>query len=141
MEEPGKEKILVIDDEKSVLDAFKEIFLSTNYQISYAQSGKDAISKLENESFNIVIIDTTLPDIDALDLLEKIKNIDPLVRVIMMAWHTSAANITAAFQKRASEFILKPFQTSDVLRKVRKSLLFQKMSRTRERTKHLMPME
>ena len=93
------------------------------------------------DSFNIIILDTTLPDINALDLLEKIKNNDALIRVIMMSWHTSSMNITEAFQKKASEFLLKPFQSRDVIKKVRKSLLFQRLNKTRERAKFLMPLE
>ena len=141
MDKPGSEKILIVDDEKGIIDAFRDIFSNTTYQIEYANTGKETLEKLESDSFNIVVLDTTLPDSDAFALLEKIKNLDPRIRVIMMAWHTSAQNIAEAFQKRASEFILKPFQSSDVLKKVRKSLLFQRLSKARERTKHLMPLD
>jgi DNA-binding NtrC family response regulator len=135
------EKILIVDDEKNVLDALKDIFAQSEYEIDFARSGKECIEKVQLRIFNVVILDTTLPDTNSLELLEKIKNIDPQIRVIMMSWHTSAAKITEAFEKKASEFILKPFQSKDVLKKVRKSLLFQRMSKTRERAKHLMPMD
>ena len=135
------EKILVVDDEKNVLDALKEIFAQSEYQLEFARSGKECLEKVQSRLYNIVILDATLPDINALELLESVKNLDPQIRVIMMSWHTSAAKITEAFQKKASEFILKPFQSKDVLNKVRKSLLFQRMSKSREKAKHLMTME
>ena len=141
MEKPGSEKILVVDDEQGIIDAFREIFVQTDYYVQYACTGKESLEKLSAEVFNIVLLDTTLPDSDAFTLLEKIKNLDPRIRVIMMAWHTSAQNIAEAFQKRASEFILKPFQAGDVLKKVRRSLLFQRLTKARERTKHLMPLD
>jgi len=138
---PGEEKILIVDDEQGIIDAFREIFARTDYQLQYANNGKNTIKVIQAEKPNIVILDTTLPDIDALELLDKIKTIDSEIRVIMMSWHTSANTITKAFQKKASEFILKPFQSSDVLKKVRKSLLFQRMSKTRIKSKNLMPLE
>jgi len=141
MKKSGIEKILIVDDEKNIIDAFREIFSQTDYLIEYAQNSEQMMEKLSSGSFNLVVLDTSLPNTDALDLLEKIKNLDPRLRVIMMAWHTSAEKIAEAFQKRASEFILKPFQSRDVLRKVRKSLLFQRLSKVRERTRHLMPLD
>jgi DNA-binding NtrC family response regulator len=141
MEQSDLSKILIVDDEKSIIDAFREIFSQTDYVIEYAHNAQETIEKLESGSYNIVVLDTTLPGTDAFELLESIKNLDPGIRVIMMAWHTSARTIADAFQKRASEFILKPFQANDVLKKVRKSLLFQRLSKARERTQHLMPLD
>ena len=141
MEKTESQKILIVDDEKNVCEALKEIFVQTDYKLDFAYSGKETMEKLQMESFNVIILDTTLPDINSFQLLEKIKHTDSLIRVIMMSWHTSAESIAEAFQKKASEFILKPFQSRDVIKKVRKSLLFQRMSLTRERSKNLMPLD
>ena len=77
MEKPGFEKILVVDDEIGVIEAFKEIFSTTDYQVQYAQTGKSTLAKLDVEKYNLVILDNTLPDYESLDLLEQIKKRAP----------------------------------------------------------------
>src|SRR5690606_15829400 len=66
-------KVLLIEDQKEQSDALKALFKDKDIDIVQALNGKEALASLENQTFDCVILDLNLPDIDGMDLLEQIK--------------------------------------------------------------------
>lgn len=76
-------KVLLIEDQKEQSDALKALFKDKDIDIVQALNGKEALASLENQTFDCVILDLNLPDIDGMDLLEQIKSRDKKVPVII----------------------------------------------------------
>ncbi|MEZ4703932.1 MAG: sigma-54 dependent transcriptional regulator [Bdellovibrionota bacterium] len=107
-------KVLVVDDEESILDFFSVAFDSKKYSIDTAANGLLGIEKLEKKYFHLVITDLTMPHMDGLSLLENIKKISPDTQVIMMTAYGSTEIAVKAMKAGAFDYITKPFEIDEV---------------------------
>lgn len=103
-------KILVIDDEDVIRIAVKRILENkTNYHITAVDSGREGLEMLVKESFDLVLLDIKMPDMDGLEVLRLILSIKPEQNVIIMSGYTTKETIKQAIEEGASAFIEKPF--------------------------------
>jgi two-component system, cell cycle sensor histidine kinase and response regulator CckA len=119
----GTETILVVEDEKSLLDLARLIFESKGYTVLAAKDGVEAVEmyKQNREKISIVFTDIGLPRLNGRDMFAKLKEIDPDVKVIF----TSGIFIdikAELLRNGAKDFIQKPYKQEDVLRKIREVL-------------------
>ncbi len=109
------DKILVVDDEVEILNSLK-IFLEFNdYEVEIAQNGKEALLLMETNKFNIAILDINMPDMDGIELLQKIKARDFSMQVVMMTAYTSFDKTLKSLQNGAIDYILKPIGDLNIL--------------------------
>jgi two-component system cell cycle sensor histidine kinase/response regulator CckA len=117
------ETILVVEDEKSLLDLACLMFESKGYTVLAAKDGNDAVElyKQHREKISIVFTDIGLPGLDGKEVFTKLKEMDPDVKVIFTSGIFT--DIKAALLKDgAKDFIQKPYKQEDVLRKIREVL-------------------
>ncbi len=102
-------KLLTVDDEPGICEFMLDFFSGMGYSVSIALTGKEAISSVERDKPSIVFLDIIMPDMDGFEVLRRIKEIDPDIKVIMV----SAADDKEVREKAkalgADEFIRKPF--------------------------------
>ncbi len=110
----SKRKILVVDDHKDVLEALN-LLLSGKYDLSLALSGESALELVKNKVFDLAIVDLKMDGMSGLELLEKIKEISPSTKVIILTAHGTVELAVSALKKGASDFIEKPFQVDKLL--------------------------
>ncbi len=79
------ENILIIDDNKDVLDVFKQILVDEGYSVSTACNGTEGIEKFNKDCFDLVITDVNMPGMSGFDILENVKNAVPVVPIILMS--------------------------------------------------------
>ena len=79
------ENILIIDDNKDVLDVFKQILVDEGYSVSTACNGAEGIEEFNKDCFDLVITDVNMPGISGFDILENVKNAVPVVPIILMS--------------------------------------------------------
>ena len=115
-------KILVIDDDRSVRDMLSIVLKREGYQIQEAENGLSALKKLKAESFDLVVSDIKMPDINGIELLKKVKALTPDTTVIMMTAYTSAVDAVEAMKLGAEDYISKPFNLEELKIVIRKSL-------------------
>ncbi|MFC1858476.1 response regulator [Thermodesulfobacteriota bacterium] len=108
-------KILVVDDEKEICQNVKKILSKNNYEVSVASSADEALDKLAQESFSLLISDIVMPDTNGLELLKLVKKEWPLVKAVMMTAYTSTDTAVKAIRMGALDYLPKPF-TPDELR-------------------------
>ena len=77
-------KILIIDDEKSIRNTLKDILSYENYQVSLAENGMEAIKMVGANEFDVILCDIKMPEMDGLEVLEKLQEIAFDVPVIMI---------------------------------------------------------
>jgi DNA-binding NtrC family response regulator len=113
--------VLVVDDEVSVLETL-EIILEEQYKVLKAATGKEALEKITNESIDLVLLDIAVPDIDGMEILRRIKELDPDLPVIMATATDSARMAVKAMQLGACDYIAKPFDVEEVIMLARKAI-------------------
>ena len=76
-------KILIVDDEKTVCDEFREILQEENHQVDVATNGKDAIQKVQETEFDLVFLDVLMPRMEGREVFEEIKKVSRVSVAIM----------------------------------------------------------
>lgn len=115
-------KILVIDDEKSIRNALKEILEFEGHDVQDAQDGSEGFAKAEQEKFDLVFSDIKMPKMDGIEFLTKLQEIQPDTAVIMISGHGSIETAVEAIKKGAYDFIAKPLDLNRLLITVRNAL-------------------
>jgi DNA-binding NtrC family response regulator len=115
-----KPKILIVDDEPDICKALEFLLKREGYSVTSANSGEDAIEKLKAESFDVVITDLKMGKVDGITVLEKAKEINHDMPVIMMTAFASIESAVEAMKKGASDYIVKPFLNEEIKLTIKK---------------------
>ena len=117
-----KHSILVVDDEESMCE-FLDIMLSKEgYDVDLASSGEEAFSILDQKTFDLVITDIRMKDIDGIDVLKKTKSVNPETIVILISAFATADTAVQAMKEGAYDYVPKPFDLSDFQALVKNAL-------------------
>lgn len=122
-------KIMVVDDEPSVLESFKMILEIKDYAVDTFPDGPSAVSKLEKGKYDICFVDYKLPGMDGLQVLEKVKEIDPTIEVIVVTAYASEKSQSRAIQLGALEYLRKPFLMDEIYELVERGLRKRKTAK------------
>lgn len=113
--------ILICDDAAFMRMMIKDILTKNGYNIAgEAENGAVAIDKYKETSPDLVLMDITMPEMDGIQALKKIKESDPNASVIMCSAMGQQAMVIEAIQSGAKDFIVKPFQAERVIEAVKK---------------------
>ena len=121
------EHILIVDDEKNILQTLAPILQDEGYEISTAENGTDALRLVKEDMPLVVLLDIWLPDIDGIEVLKKIKEQQPEVIVIMMSGHGTIETAVKATKLGAYDFIEKPLSMEKVSLIVKHAIDLQRL--------------
>jgi len=113
--------ILVVDDEKTIREGCRDI-LKNDYYVECVQTGWEAINILSKNLFHIVLLDMNLPDISGMEVLEKIKRMNPDIEIIIITAYATIKSAIETVKKGAYDYIAKPFTPDDLRLSVQKTL-------------------
>lgn len=108
-------KILLVDDERIVLESFELILKDNGFDVSCVTSGEKALAILETKEFDLIISDLTMPGMSGLELTEKLKDKVPDVLLILMTGFSSVETAVKAMKLGAYDYIEKPFKPETLL--------------------------
>ncbi len=108
-------KILVIDDERSIRRALKEIFEFESYDVHEAENGKEGFDKIKNNSYDLVFCDIKMPEMDGIEVLEALQKEKIDVPMIMISGHGNIETAVESIKKGAFDFIEKPLDLNRIL--------------------------
>ena len=115
--------ILICDDAAFMRMMIKDILTKNGYNIAgEAENGKIAVEKYAEPKPDLVMMDITMPEMDGIQALKKIKENDPGATVIMCSAMGQQAMVIESIQSGAKDFIVKPFQADRVLEAVKKAV-------------------
>ncbi len=124
------QNILIVDDNKSELEAMTDVLSLPEYNVITSSSGKEALKIMQQQDIDVVLTDLVMPDIDGMEILKTAKSIDPDAQVIMITGHGSVDKAVEAMRAGAVNFIEKPVRSIAELReKVRKAIEEQTIRR------------
>ncbi len=113
------DKILLVDDEIDFLEAMSLRLEARNMDVVIASSAQEAIDRIQNETFEAVIIDYQLPGMDGLKALERIKDVRPESRIILLTGYATVDKRNEAIAKGAVDLLEKPVDLSVLFKTIR----------------------
>ncbi|MEZ5070605.1 MAG: sigma-54 dependent transcriptional regulator [Bacteroidales bacterium] len=114
--------ILVIDDERSIRNTLKDILEYEKYKVDLAEHGLEGLEMYKKGQYDIVLCDIKMPEMDGLELLEKLGEEGGDAQVIMISGHGNIDNAVEAIKKGAYDFIEKPLDLNRLLITIRNAL-------------------
>ena len=115
------EKVLIVDDEKGFLDVLSERMQSRGMEVTTATSAKEALQKLETETFDAIVLDLMMPEMGGIEALQRIKDKSPDSEVILLTGQPSVSKGVEAMKLGASDFLVKPADINELTEKIKKA--------------------
>ena len=109
-----KDKILVADDEQSMREFLDIMLKKEGYKVSLASNGEEVAKLVDNDLFDLVLLDIRMPKLDGISALKKIKSNAPETIVIMITAYASADTAIKAMKEGAYDYITKPFKVEEI---------------------------
>ncbi len=118
-----KQKILIIDDDETLCKVIGEELEQENYFVTCSFSGKEGLTKLKLEKYNLVILDYQMPEMDGYEVLQEIRIIYPSLPVMIITANTETDTINKFATSGVSDIVNKPFEFEDLLARIKICLL------------------
>ena len=116
-----REKILVVEDEKSIAHFISSVLSANGYEAMQARSGSEALSMISSHCPDLIILDLGLPDMDGLEILRQLRNWSSLPVVVVSA-RSHEKDKVEALDLGADDYLTKPFGTDELLARVRTAI-------------------
>ena len=117
----SKSTVLVVDDENGIRESFKMI-LKDEYHVLLAETGEEALEIFKNNPVDLIMLDILLPDINGIELLERLKGMDPNTEIIMVTGVKEIQTAVKAIKLGAYQYIMKPFSVEDIINVIERAL-------------------
>ena len=121
-----KANILIVDDNKSILETLSAILEEKGYRTDTAKNGREAIEKSKTNFYDLVLLDIRLPDIEGTKLLTKMKETRPKTVKIMITGYASLQNAVEALNLGADAYVMKPVDPENLLKVINEKLRAQR---------------
>ncbi len=119
-------KILIADDDPTILSLLNKILLSKGYDVQLAENGSVAEKLLKSDKFDLLISDIKMEPVDGMQLLKRTRQMRPHIGVIMLTAYATVATAVEAMKEGAFDYIPKPFKIDELLETVKRALDYQK---------------
>ena len=121
------ESILVVDDEAGVRGSLVGILGDEGYAAEAVESGEAALTALESRRYDLLLLDVWLPGMDGLEVLARVRTLDPEVPVVVISGHGSIETAVKAVRMGAQDFVEKPLALEKTLLVVKNALRQRKL--------------
>jgi len=109
-------RVLLIEDNYAIAEQLCDFLTSHQFEVDYANDGKTGFTLFQKNSYDVIILDLMLPDINGIDLCEKMKNTsDIVIPILMLTARDSIADKGLGFDAGADDYLTKPFELEEVV--------------------------
>ncbi len=112
-------RILLVEDEKSIREALRLNLELEDYEVITAHDGEEAMTKLKSQHFDLLLLDLMLPKISGLEICQMIRLTNPTLPIIMLTAKDAAQDIIKGLKSGADDYITKPFQIEELLLRIK----------------------
>jgi len=116
------QRILIIDDEAAIRESLETLLSLEGYLVEMAASGEEGLDRIEQSSYDLVLLDLALPGKDGLEILQLIRELHPSLPVIMITAFGKVDNIVDAIRRGAQNFVQKPWDNEKLLADIRSAI-------------------
>lgn len=117
-----KKKIMVVDDSREIAKVIQKILESENFAVKTAYSGAECLDKLKKETPDLILLDIMMPGMGGISVLREVMKRDPKAKVVMLTVVGQVSQINECSKLGAKDFITKPFDNKDLIRRVKWTL-------------------
>ena len=128
---PNTPKILICDDEVSMLEVLEFMLSKEGYAVTCVENGMDAVALLEKERYDLILTDIRLGDITGIDVLRAAKKQNQDMPVIMISAYATTETAVSAMNDGAYDFVPKPFDNKELLHTIRNAIRMKSVERER----------
>lgn len=121
-------RILIVDDEKPILNLIRISLSNAGYQCDTAEDGSQALEKIDNGKYDLILLDVMLPEIDGFELMEYIRPLD--IPVIFLTAKNALTDRVKGLRMGAEDYIVKPFEIAELLARV--EVVLRRYNKTEE---------
>lgn len=132
MFDPSKPSILLVEDEENLHESLKMNLELEGYQVTSAYDGVQATKAVQNEYFDLIIMDIMIPEIDGLSVTQNIRLTNTEVPILMLSAKDTSADRVQGLKKGADDYLTKPFNLEELLLRVEK--LIKKSKQLKEKS-------
>ncbi|MDR3605139.1 MAG: response regulator [Desulfomonilaceae bacterium] len=111
-------KVLLVDDETDFVVPLSKRLRKRNLEVNSASSGQEALDFLSQSPCDVVVLDVKMPDMNGIETLRRIKEVAPLVEVIMLTGHANVEVAIEGMELGAFDYLMKPVDIDDLLYKL-----------------------
>lgn len=129
MEQKNLDKILIIDDEVTILELCQRVLKSEGYSVTAFSEAKKILPLIAEENFDVILSDLKMPEMDGIELLKKVKERSPQTQVIIMTGQATAETAVESLRNGAYDYIFKPFNIKELVTSVRKCIDYGRLMR------------
>jgi DNA-binding NtrC family response regulator len=120
-------RILIVDDDELIRKFLLDFFVDLKYEVVIAESGEDALRKFVPQSFDIVISDLVMPDMNGIELLKELMAKDDQVLFFLITGYPTLETAVEAIRNGAYDYIVKPFNLEDLKIKVERAIMTRQL--------------
>ncbi len=135
-EKTGQSHILIVDDQLSLLRSLQALLQINGYRVSLAKNGSEAIAKLQDEDYQLLLLDLQMPGIDGLEVLEFVRQAKLDLETIVVSGDTSFTSIKEAMRLGAYDFVQKPYDSRELLATVSRGIAHHQQKGELLQTEH-----
>ncbi|UCC75027.1 MAG: response regulator [Gemmatimonadota bacterium] len=114
--------VLIVDDERSLTSVLSKVLGMDGYSCEVASNGKEALDRLAEARFDVVVTDITMPEMSGIELLKLVKKRDPEVQVIVITGHPDVDFAVEAIRSQVDDYLIKPFEMGQLKHAVHRAL-------------------
>ena len=113
-----KIRVLLVDDEKDFIEMLAQRLETRGFEVTTASSGEAALGALKEGEFDVVVLDVLMPGKDGIETLKEIKEIRPLLHVIMLTGNATVETAIEGMKQGAYDYLMKPTDMKDLVEKI-----------------------
>jgi len=116
-----KIRLLLVDDEKDFIGMLSQRLETRGLDVMTALNGGEAVDLIREREFDVVVLDVLMPGKDGISTLKEIKELKPLVQVIMLTGHATVETAIEGMKRGAYDYLMKPTEMKDLVEKITKA--------------------
>jgi DNA-binding NtrC family response regulator len=119
---PPTDRILIIQDDDKLKNSLKKFLKEKGFKVDSVRTGAEALKKLKNEFYSLIVVDVKLSDMDGIKLIGVIEDTKPVIRKLITTGYPSIETAQEAIRYGVHEYIVKPFSHEQLLELIEKQL-------------------
>ncbi len=114
----GDFSVLLVDDEREFVETLAKRLRKRNLDVQFVTSGREALEIIQRDHFDVAVVDVRMPEMEGITVLERMKQMQPLIEVILLTGYVSVQSGIEGMKKGAFDYLIKPTEIDKLVEKL-----------------------